>query len=579
MHKFWTTRGWQQNALFLACVIMILAPLILRGNSCGQDFDFHFESWMGVVQHWDQGVFCPHWLDSANYGAGEPRFVFYPPLSWLLGAILGINMPWTWTPTVFIAVCLFGMEAACCKMAREWMPDQNARIAACLYVINPYILFVIYERGALAEFLAAVWLPLLVLYALRRKSSVLQLALIIAAIWLTNAPAAVMGSYTLAVIVVVAAIAERRWTLIIRAAAGMALGLGLATVYLIPAIYEQRWVEITRAIGPGLRIQDSFLFEHTGMAYHDLVLRAASSIAVSLLFATAVAAILYWRKRKQQTLRNPLLILAALITFLLFPASRIIWDITPELRFLQFPWRWLLFLGLIFATFTAGSLGDSFPTRRTKILRAAAVLALATVLISIAWRHYWQFCDDQDNIHAQIATAQLSGFEGTDEYTPKDADNGAIQQNLAPVRILSTPDGDAVDSSIDENPDWQPNEKDLLPAIVQIKRWQVEHMTAEVQSPQPGYAVLRVMDYPAWQVYVNSKPAPRLHRDDGLLALPIPSGTSTIDVRYIATPDVWAGRAVSLVSLLIWIALWLAQAAKTRRQNGYHKANASRTSD
>ncbi|MGC2162970.1 MAG: hypothetical protein WA634_13730 [Silvibacterium sp.] len=610
MNKAWTSKGWQHNALFLACVAIALAPLALRGTSCGQDFDFHFESWMGVVQQWYQGVLYPHWIASANYGAGEPRFVFYPPLTWLLGAILGTHMPWTWTPIVFTAACLFGMEAACYKMAREWMPDHNALIAACLYAINPYILFVIYERTAVGELLAAAWLPLLVLYALRRKPSVPQLAIIVAALWLTNAPSAVMGSYTLAVIVAVAAISERRWTRIARAAAGMALGLALAAFYLIPAIYEQRWVEIKRAIGPGLRIQDSFLFTHTGMSYHDQVLRSASWIAVSLLVATAIAALLYWRARtlhmQQSTstaarsatngssfakqlpgrLVHPLLVVAALIAFLQFPASKIIWNITPELRFLQFPWRWLLVLGLICATCIAAFLSDTVPTRRGKIFRSVAVLALAAILVTIAWKHYWQFCDDEDNIHAQLATVAQIGFEGTDEYTSKDADNGAIQQNLAPVRVVSAPDGDQVDSSIEENPDWDPNEQDLLPAIVQIRRWQVEHMTAEIQSPQPGYAVLRLMDYPAWLVELNGKPIPRPKggpptpdstghearlpgrpvRDDGLLTVPIPAGTSTIDVRYSATPDVWAGRAISLAALITWIALWFVLAAKMRRQ-------------
>jgi len=566
-------RRQRHTALFLACVAVVLAPLVLRGTSCGQDFDFHFESWMGASHQWLQGNLFPHWIASANYGAGEPRFIFYPPLSWILGGILGTFLPWTWTPIVFTTLCLLAMGAACYKMAREWIPPDNAALATCLYVINPYILFVVYERSALAELLAAIWLPLLFLYALRParvptqtawkhlQTSVPPLALIIAALWLTDAPAAVMGSYALAVIVAVAAISERRFALIVRAVAGMALGLSLAAVYLIPAIYEQRWVEIANAIGIGMRIQDSFLFEHTGMAYHDQVLRTASWIAVVLLAATIIAAALCWRSRRLRTLRLPFSVLIALIAFLLFPISKPIWNHLPELRFLQFPWRWLLVLGFIFATFAAASLGGSIRARRGKIFRAAIVLALAVLFTTHAWRHFWLLCDDQDNIHAQLA-AREQGFEGTDEYTPDAADNAAIQQNLSPVRFVSSPQGDQADGS-EENPDWQPDEHDLVPAIIQIRRWNVEHMTAEIQSPQSGYAVLRLMDYPAWRVAVNGQPVSRHeHRGDGLLSVPIPAGTSTIDVRYAATPDIWAGRVVSLASLTLWLAL----AAKSCRR-------------
>jgi hypothetical protein len=553
--------------LLRACVAIAIVPLALRGTSCGQDFDFHLESWMEAARQWRQGVLYPHWVASANYGAGEPRFVFYPPFSWTLGAFLGTIFPWTWAPIAFDAICLLAMGIAFYKMACEWMPAHNAEIAACLYIVSPYIFFVVYERSALAELLAGVWLPLLVLYALRQKPSVPQLALVVAALWLTNAPAAVMGSYALAVISVVASVSQRRWTLLIRAASGMALGLGLAAVYIIPAVYEQRWVEIARAIQPGMRIQDSFLFEHTGMAYHDQVLRTASWIAAVLVAATGVAAVQSWRTRKGHPLRKPLVALAILITILLFPISRFIWNSTPELKFLQFPWRWLLVLGLIFAVLAGTALRESLPTRRGKIIGTTIVLLIAAFFCTHAWRHFWLFCDDEDNVRAQIATFYDQGFEGTDEYTPKSADNGDIQQNLAPIRVVSAPDSDEADSSIEQNPNWVPDSDDLVPAIIQFERANTEHFTAEVQSSQAGYAVLRLMDYPAWRVRLNSNLVlDRPHRDDGLITVPIPAGISTIDVRYTTTPDAWAGRIVSLVSILIWIALRRALAAKDRAQ-------------
>ena len=76
-----------------------------------------------------------------------------------------------------------------------------------------------------------------------------------------------------------------------RAAAGVALGLGLAGFWLDPALYEQRWVEIARAIGPLMRVEDSFLFGYAQLAgvsaderfdviYHNQVLRTVSWIVV-----------------------------------------------------------------------------------------------------------------------------------------------------------------------------------------------------------------------------------------------------------------------------------------------------------
>jgi len=184
----------RRRSLLLAVVGIAVLPLAWRGTSCGQDFDFHLQNWQELVAHWQHGAIYPHWAESANYLAGEPRFVFYPPLSWILGGLLGAILPWTWTPVAFTLLALLGAGFSFRAMAREWMPEDSATVAACLYVVNPYMLFVAYERGAMAELLAATWLPLLVLFGLRARQSLLPLAVTVAAIWLTNAPAGVMLS-------------------------------------------------------------------------------------------------------------------------------------------------------------------------------------------------------------------------------------------------------------------------------------------------------------------------------------------------------------------------------------------------
>ena len=169
------------------------------------------------------------------------------------------------------------------------------------------MLFTAYERTAYAELLAAAWMPLLLLAILRDKVTVPRIALPLALLWLTNAPAAVMGSYTLALLAAIRLISGFRMgtvsarltafeekvtgrsaalSLALKTIAGTALGLGLAAFYIVPAAYERRYVQIATAIMPGLRIQDNFLFEHTtgpDAADHDLVLHTASTVAVLLL--------------------------------------------------------------------------------------------------------------------------------------------------------------------------------------------------------------------------------------------------------------------------------------------------------
>src|SRR5215469_5274380 len=291
--------------------LIVVAPLITHGCSCGHDFDFHLQSWLDAAAQMRHGTLDPAWTVTAAWNAGEPRFLFYPPLSWIAGALLALMMPLSATPVVFTAVALFGSAVAMYLLAREYASTTVALLAAAIYIANPYMLFTAFERTAYGELLAAAWIPLLLRAALRERPGILALAIPTALLWLTNAPAAVIGTYTLLLIGVLRigfAIfrgshrpTELARSLIIRFSAGGILGLALAAFYLIPAAYERRYVQVAMAIIPNMRVEDNFLFGHTGDGPHDRVLHTASMIAVQLLTAAAVALAVAFSLRRKRT--------------------------------------------------------------------------------------------------------------------------------------------------------------------------------------------------------------------------------------------------------------------------------------
>ncbi|HKR26411.1 MAG TPA: 6-pyruvoyl-tetrahydropterin synthase-related protein [Acidobacteriaceae bacterium] len=553
------TRAYRRRSLLLAVIGIAVLPLAWRGPSCGQDFDFHLQNWLEVARSWREGVVYPHWAASANYLAGEPRFVFYPPLSRFLGAALGIVLPWGWTPLAFTLVCLLGAAWSFRAMAREWAGEDNAAIGACLYVVNPYMMFLAYERGALAELLAAVWIPLLVLYGLRGRRSLVPLALTVAAIWLTNAPAAVMGCYMLAVLVLVAAFQQRSWRLAAHAAGGVVLGLALAGFWLVPAIYEQRWVQIDLALGPLMRVEDSFLFRYVRAAgssadelfavnYHNQVLRLASWMVLALIVGTVIAA--WFSRRRRSPLWLPLAVMAGVVCCLQFTWSDFVWHLAPKLQFLQFPWRWMLVLGMILAALAALALRPEPPTRRGIAIRAVTMLVLAGGMAALSCLIFWQPCDEQDNVAAQIQTFRSTGFAGTDEYTLRgvDLDNAAAIGSCSPSQAQVT---------VSKMPDAAPvaANNGQIPAQVKIDRWQTEHMTVDVTTPSAGYAVLRLMDYPAWHIERNGADVKNvIRRSDGEMAIPVEAGSSHIDVTWRTTRDQWFGIVLSLCGLAVTLA-------------------------
>jgi hypothetical protein len=621
-----STTEWQRRAIIFLCAFAVALSLAWRGNSCGHDFDFHIQSWLAVAQQWRHGTFYPHWIEAANYGAGEPRFAFYPPLTWMLGALLGTVLCWSAAPIAFTLIVLIASGITMNRLAREWLPPNAATNAACAYILAPYTLFVAFERTAYGELAAGIWLPLIILYALRNattagtlaklshperdaksgapnephllagaekreskdlqsppnstkagaagpdfwtlvslNNSTIPLALTTAAIWLTNAPAAVMACYTLAAITTWKSISQKQWQPILNSTISLILGLGLGSFYIVPAAYERRWVDIARAIGPGMRIRDSFLFSHTGESFHDQVLHVASLIFVTMLVAIYIFVWTTWKRKTANNLLLPLSVTAAVLFALQLPWSGIIWRFAPEIKYLQFPWRWTLILNIAFAL----SLGAAVTRRSTRWaepdfrIHAIALLLAAIAAVSLGSYLFWQPCDEEDAVSAQVAVFKAgAGFEGTDEYTPIGANNSLIQQGLPKLRLLDAADAEVAvtDTNQDEgNPVYVPSDKLHLPIQAKIEQWLPDKKALTITTKSPGFVVLRLMDYPAWQVLVNGTPlVDRPHRDDGLMAVRIQTGLTQIEIDYSATPDVWWGRGLSVASLFTLLALALA---------------------
>ena len=129
------------------------------------------------------------------------------------------------------------------------------------------------------------------------------LSLVLATAWLTNAPAAVMIHYSLALLLVFLAWQRRSARPLLVGAGAAALGACLAAFYLLPAIYEQRWIDIAQAVSAGSRPADNFLFIHTTDADHDAFNRVISWVAIFEIAVTFGAA---WATRRWRETRREL---------------------------------------------------------------------------------------------------------------------------------------------------------------------------------------------------------------------------------------------------------------------------------
>jgi len=208
----------------------------------------------------------------------------------------------------------------------------------------------------------------------------------------------------------------------------------------------------------------------------------------------------------------------------MLPITAIGWQFLPEVRFVQFPWRWMSVLALVAVVATAISASGR--------LRWVWLVALTTTLL-LCGRHLVQHAwwDTEDMPTLQAALNDRTGFEGTDEYDPIGDDHSALPQKSPQARIVT--------------PALQGHE-----SKIKITEWRAELRRIEVTTSKPARVALRLLNYPAWSVAVNGRMvAPQTMENSAQMVVPVAAGFSDVRIEFTRTADRTAGGWISTVTL------------------------------
>jgi hypothetical protein len=287
-------------------------------------------------------------------------------------------------------------------------------------------------------------------------------------------------------------------------------------------------VNIGQVLGPGVRPVDNFLFTNTEDADHNVFNFLISIVAV-VQVALTIAALILWRRRGRSSAWWPVLAWAVFSALLMIKPLLPAWTSLPELRFVQFPWRWLLCLNLPFA------LAITFATRRWWTRAVFCVLSLAVFLgvwhkVQAPW---WDNAGDiQEMLDNQF---DGTGNDGVDEYVPIAADPYDTDRN-AP---LVTYEG-------------------IGNAQINIQQWFAEKRLLLVNASAPGRLVFKLFNYPSWTVQVNGRPVQTgTTPHTGQMTVPITAGADKIQIDFVEGRDRRLGILLSLCTLAVLILLFI----------------------
>jgi len=409
-------------------------------------------------------------------------------------------------------------------------------------------------RSALAELLACAVIPAAVLSSLELSGlagtserslprATAFCAVAFAVIWLSNVPAGVMVSYSVALILAWASVEDRSLQPCWNGVKGLSLGFGLIGFYIVPVIYEQHWTNIAKMFPAGPR---QFLYaqlDSRGVAGRLPFHWIASNVAVLLLVIGAPAGVAVYRRtiteqqnNIQKKLWRILLLLTVAAIFLMTRLSLIFWTYLPKLFVMQFPWRWIGILAIAYALALAAALSN---TRGQWMWSAVAIAVVSGSGISLVKKAWW---NTEDIFALQKTIASDEGFFGWPEYSPKGVSFFDLPQNAPRVSFLEA-EGSKIDSSS---------------AQIRLTQWKAEEKNMRVTSKKPARVALRLFNYPAWHVKVNGKTVTTVPNKLDQVIVPVLGGESDVRVAFVRTPDRCYGDILSVASFLLLTIMYLA---------------------
>lgn len=523
-------RNLMPLGIFSGAALLFLLPGILFGFPTGHDTFLHATAWFDTLTHWSEGNFFPAWGSRFAFGWGLPVHIFYPPLSFALGALCLLLAGPYFAPILFCwAVLTFGAYAAYRFFKLLKLNESSAILGGIVYLVSPYFGLDLYERNAFAEVMAAAIFPL-VLYSYvrmqRDKVSPLYLSLTLAVMLLTNIPGTAIAVAVLTILTLADSLRERNLILIARTALAGAIALLLSAFYLLPVLSQRGMIKLRLVATGGQDPVNNFellagrpLFVHDFFSYLALI-----SAILTLLLIIAIA--ITW-KSNLLPMRTSFIVVAAFSIVMMLPITKWFYAHMPGMKYINFPWRFLFVVSFLIALFAAQ--GFSQPNRRRWIL--AAMLGAFVLCWYAMWPPTW--LHNEEASWGKFSAARTAALPGVQELMPITA-RYSEEGNYGPQQLVAIDSGEPCRS-------------------LQIDRWQSEHRIIRFDCGDT-VLVLKTFFYPGWKIVANGRPAPVAFNEHGAFLVKV-NGSGILDLQFTWTRDRQVGAIVSFVTLLSCIAI------------------------
>lgn len=491
------------------------------------------------------------WSKDLGYGYGYPLFNFYAPLPYYVGGLLDyiFNEGIISTKLMFgFAIILSGISMY--LLSSQLIDKTAALLSAVLFMYAPYHAVAIYVRGAVGEYWAYALIPLVIwgIYkAINTNKNIwiIMTGFFISFLILSHNIISLL--FLIFLLIVMLALTgyfltkKIRLTALSPAVISVILGLLISAFFWLPAIIESKYTNVDSVTTGGSIYSDHFVyleqlwdspwgFGGSAPGKNDGMSFKLGKIQIILGIA-GVFSLYFLAKRRKITKTK--LVFVYLILFVLFwaifmslPESVFIWNtFSFILKYVQFPWRFIVFI-LFAICLLAGFSLSLIKNKRVQIL-SFFLLIFLTIIINQKYftpRFFTNLsnADYKDDWYIKEVVSQIS-----DEYLP---------------RNFIVPDFKSNWNNLIKVGEYDKNSYSLY-----------EEKTGKIQFfinlSDVQEIILNRTYFPGWQLYINNT-VTHMYNNNGLIAFQGKTGGCEIVLILNNSPIRLLANSITVITLL-----------------------------
>jgi len=500
----------------------------------------------------DDGQIPCRWVPDAGYGYGYPQFNYYPPSVYYVGAIIH-RAGFQYIDTVKILFVLGYITSALAMfvLIDSLLGSWPAFVSSILYTYVPYKAVEVYVRGAMSEFWALTFFPL-ILWAIykfiktERKKYFIWFSVFLALLLTTHNLMSLIFAPVGFIWAIYWLVTEKKIKIFSKMILSGLLGIGLAAFFTLPVILEKKFAHVDSVLSGYFDYRAHFVslyklfitreWGYGSSGFPNELLNLSTGLVQWIVGLVAIVlGIKNYKKEKKLSLL--LLIFAGLELFVLFMIhmkSSFIWANFPVLWWLQFPWRFLSVS--IFLLALLGGLAIYF-SKKFKIIFGIILISFSIFLnIGFFVPKDWLNITDLD---------KFSGINWSKQMTISIFDYLPIYAEFPPINEA-------------------PKVPEILDGKVEVLDYQKgsDFQHGKINVLEDATIRLPLFDFPGMQVKVNSEKITHYNNDCrgedfcyGLITFKLSKGEYQIETKLTDTPIRKIGNYLTLTSIIVLV--WL----------------------